>query len=687
MHSYFCARPAHLAIQAVADRRVLWLPILAALLAAAAAHAGPALTVDASANRRAISDDIYGMNGVDEALANDLRLPVRRWGGNSTTRYNWRTDMSNHASDWYFQNIPEGNSASLPNGSSVDLFVEQDRRTGTRSLLTMPLIGWTPKASSPRQHPYDCGFKVSQYGAQQSTDAQWDPDCGNGVRPNGSNVTGNQPTDTSEPITPQFVTDWIAHLKGRYGAAAAGGVAYYNLDNEPMLWNSTHRDVHPAGTTYNELRDKTYAYAAAIKAADPGSRTLGPVLWGWCAYLYSGADGCQPGSDFASHDNTYFVPWYLQQMQLYEQQNGLRLVDYLDLHYYPQAAGISQGVAGNAAQQALRLRTTRSLWDPAYLDESWISDTEDGGVAVRLIPRMRAWVDANYPGTRLAMSEYNFGALDHINGALAQADVLGIFGREGMDLATLWNTPGSAQPGAFAFRMFRNYDGSGKRFGDTSVRAVSADQGVLSVYAAERTSDGALTILVINKSSSDQSSNLSLAGFAPAASAAVFRYSSGNLNAIVSGSALPVNANAISTTYPASSISLLVVPRSGVTANCALDINGDQQLTGGTDGVLLLRYLLGIRGVALTQGLALTGTRTTPAAIEGFIGNAFAFDVFGRAAAATPPATVDALVLVRVLNGVPNAALLNGISVPAGAQYTTGSTVRGNVNGKCSTQF
>ncbi len=104
---------------------------------------------------------------------------MRRWGGNSTSRYNWQADVHNTGSDWYFENIPEDNPnpALLPNGSAADLFVEQDRRTGTRSLLTVPLIGWTPKRRLADQ-PYDCGFKVSKYGAQQSTDP-WDTDCGN----------------------------------------------------------------------------------------------------------------------------------------------------------------------------------------------------------------------------------------------------------------------------------------------------------------------------------------------------------------------------------------------------------------------------------------------------------------------------------------------------------------------------
>src|SRR5258706_16365117 len=66
---------------------------------------GPALSVNATAQRHAISPYIYGMNYASEALAQALHLPVRRWGGNATTRYNYQYDISNHASDWYFENI------------------------------------------------------------------------------------------------------------------------------------------------------------------------------------------------------------------------------------------------------------------------------------------------------------------------------------------------------------------------------------------------------------------------------------------------------------------------------------------------------------------------------------------------------------------------------------------------------
>lgn len=518
---------------------------------------GPSLNVNVNASRHAISPYIYGMSFTDENLAAELRLPLRRWGGNSTTRYNWENDTSNRASDWFFENIPNSNDPTkLPNGSDADRFVAQNQRTGTQTLLTVPLIGWTPKSRTA-----SCGYSVSKYGAQQEVDP-WNTDCGNGVRTNGTEITNNKPQDTSIEITTDFVEEWMAHLSNRFGTAAAGGVKFYNLDNEPMLWNSTHRDVHPAPTSYDEMKQRTVEYAAAIKAADPAAKTCGPVVWGWTAYFWSALDAEEGGDwwshpkDRLAHGNVPFLEWYLRQMRNYQQQNGKRILDYLDVHFYPQGDGVFSESAGDGDVQALRLRSTRALWDRSYTDESWI------GEPVYLVPRMKQWVADNYPGTRTCVSEYSWGGLCHMNGALAQADVLGIFGREGLDMAALWGPPTSGQPGAFAFRMYLNYNGAGGKFGNMSVRAVSGNQARLAVYAAERTADGKLTLMIINKTNRALTSKVNLSGFVPSGSAKVYRYGMNNLAKIVPQPDQTVGTGGFSSTFAANSITLVVIPGS-----------------------------------------------------------------------------------------------------------------------------
>lgn len=536
---------------------------------ASVAPASLALAVNAGAGRKPISPYIYGLNFAKEAFANEIDLPVRRWGGNHTTRYNWQGNFLNHGSDWFFHN----NVSYDPytgNTETADQWVQQNKATGAESLITVPIIGYVAKDGDLNT----CGFKVSTYGAQDAVDsADGYPNCGNGLA-GGAPITGN-PLDTSLAVTPAFVGDWVNHLKTTHGTANSGGVKFYALDNEPELWSDTHRDAHPSVQTYDELLTRSLAYGVALKAADAGAQVFGYASFGWTGFWYSRYDtetGAQNGytyfPDYATHGNQYQVEWYLRQMRNYEQTNGARLLDYLDLHFYPQN-GVDLSTAGDAAKQALRLRSVRALWDPTYRDESWIGgdDQPVDWRYVRLIPRMRDWVNADYPGTRLAITEYNWGGLEAINGALAQADILGVFGREGLDFATLWNYPEATLgydhfetlPGAYAFRIYRNYDGSGGKFGEVSVSASSADQGQLAIYAAQRFDDGALTLVVINKTAGALTGDVSLAGFTPAAAAEVYRYSDANLNAIVREADQPVGAGGFSASFPANSITLVVI--------------------------------------------------------------------------------------------------------------------------------
>jgi hypothetical protein len=441
------------------------------------------VTVNASVAGSAISSLIYGMNFPDAAVARAARITVERFGGNSTSRYNYVDKIYNTGSDWFFENIPAGP------GMDLDAFVARARSSGRAAVVTLPMTGWVAKDSS-REHPYACGFPVSELGGQDATD-QWDRNCGNGLR--GKEPIPTAPERTSIPVGPQWVGAEVAYLRPAAGTAAARLERIYQLDNEPTLWNSTHRDVHPLPLTYDELGSTSLATAAAVKAVDPAAAVLGPGDWGWCAWYFSAKDGCQSGADAAAHGDVPLGQWYLRQFKRYSDANGgIRLLDYFDEHVYPQT-GVGLRDAGDAATQALRLRSTRMLWDPTYVDESWI------GRPVAFLPMMRSWIAAEYPGTKLAVTEYNFGGLESLNGALTQAEVLGIFGREGVHLAALWGPPSIGQPGVQAFRLFTDYDGKGSRFGDRSLPATSTSVTGVSVFASRRTSDGAIIVLLLDK--------------------------------------------------------------------------------------------------------------------------------------------------------------------------------------------
>jgi uncharacterized protein (TIGR03437 family) len=567
--------------------------ILLLALTANSQTPGPLLSIDANANRHPISPDIYGIsfywtvnNDADRAAAVDIRPTVRRWGGNSTSTYHWQFDVQNIDSDWFYEVLPDTtvNAVKLPEGSTFNAFADQVRTTGGKIMGTVPILGWLPKARAEM-----CSFNLAKYPNQCKVDpyAQYHPvTCGNGITytsacgdpsvvdgkgPSNPTFIKNDPTDAYAPSDESFQADWIRYLVSRYGKANQGGVSIWSLDNEPIWWDNTHRDIHPNPYTYDEVLGLNMKYAQAIKSADPTALVSGPVGDNWASLWLSKKDivaGQARGNywsnpiDRNAHGGVAFLPWYLQQMKNYEQQTGTRLLDYLDLHAYIEPSGVHTST-DNDTVRALRLASTREFWDPAYMvsNDYWIKDVENGGgpVAPRLIPRLREMVAQNYPGTKIAITEYNWTALDTISGGLAQAELLGIFGREGLDLANLWGPPKPTDPGAFAFKMFRNYDGAGNAFGETGIQAGSDDQGKLSVFAALRT-DLNLTALVINKTNGDLSSTLNLANYAPGSTAKVWRYSGARLDSIVAQPDVPVSGASLATVFPAYSMTLLVIP-------------------------------------------------------------------------------------------------------------------------------
>ncbi|NJM08283.1 hypothetical protein HC891_22040 [Candidatus Gracilibacteria bacterium] len=284
------------------------------------------------------------------------------------------------------------------------------------------------------------------------------------------------------------------------------------MDNEPELWGFTHYDVYPDCTTYSTILEKHLEYASMVRAVMPETEITGPVTCCWY-YYWNSAAGVP---DKLRHGNQDFLPWFLSEVRKHDQQNDVRTLDVLDIHYYPADLYNDDADEQTAAH---RLRATRSLWDRSYRDESWIDEP------IYLIPRMKELIDANYPGLKLGVSEWNFGAEETINGALAIADVLGIFGREDLYMASYWTYPPLNSPGHFAFKMYTNYDGNGGRFGETAVYAQSSDESSVTVYAAQDSSGTQTHLMLINKDPQRALSvGLDLVGIAPE-TATMFRYS------------------------------------------------------------------------------------------------------------------------------------------------------------------
>jgi hypothetical protein len=307
----------------------------------------------------------------------------------------------------------------------------------------------------------------------------------------------------------------------------------------------------------DEIRNKMLDYAGKIKAVDPSALVAGPEEWGWSGYFYSGYDQQYGGAhgwsvlpDRNNHGGADYLAWLLDQLRQNNATTGTRLLDVFTVHYYPQSGEFSDDVS--SAMQLRRNRSTRSLWDTTYVDESWINDR------VQLVPRLRSLVNTNYPGTSIGITEYNWGAESHINGATAQADIFGIFGREGLDMAARWTTPAASTPTYKAMKMYRNYDGNKSTFGETSVAATLSNPDTVSAFAAQRSTDGALTVMVINKYlSSNTPATINLANFTHGGVAEVWQLTAANT--ITRLANVAIGGGSFGVTLPPQSITLLVV--------------------------------------------------------------------------------------------------------------------------------
>lgn len=483
------------------------------------------VSIRADMPTHAISPYIYGVAFAPSGdYLRNAGLRSNRWGGNNSSRYNWSMGAANLDFDWYFENVDwDGADGS----GSAPAFVARNAAVGAATVLSVPALPWVAKDKT--SHSYS----IAKYGPQQGSDP-YRPDAGNGLSTGGGHVT-NHPADSSvpsrayartgDPTNTVYQDAWLRQLRARFGSMAPMMLPFLAIDNEPELWGETHRDVHPALVTYDELYATFTNYASMVRTEFPGARILGPVNSGWWFYWNSQAGF----DDKAAHGNLDLLPWFLQKLRSNDLATGQSLLDVLDIHFYPTDV-FNNDISD--ATRAKRLRSTRAFWDPSYVDEGWIGAdhwatySQPNSNAVMLLPRFKALIASNYPGLKLGLTEWNMGAEGDLSGGLAVADALGIFAAQDLYLANYWSTPPSNSPVYAAFTLYGNYNQQGRGFERLSVPCLSSNIALLGASASRSDASDRLTVVLVNKSpSNDARVALQLAGFSPASSTSVHRFS------------------------------------------------------------------------------------------------------------------------------------------------------------------
>ncbi|HWA87145.1 MAG TPA: glycoside hydrolase family 44 protein [Opitutus sp.] len=486
--------------------------------AAASLHADVAISVDPAADRAPISPFIYGSN----AILPGVSVTLLRQGGNRMTGYNWENNASNAGSDYLQQSDDyltwifgiTGAPANVP-GLVVTHFQDDALAAGTAyTIATLPMAGYV---AADKSGPVSA--------TQAAPSSRW------------VSVENTKPTALS--LTPDttdgkvYTDELLNFLVHRYGPASSPtGIKGYDLDNEPDLWSNTHPRLHPAQPTCVEFLARSIDMAKTVKRMDPSAETLGFVSYGFEGYL-SFQDASDWSSERTKGNYHWFVDYYLDRMKQASAAAGERLLDVLDLHNYSEAIGGGHRINDssytdytNLDWNKARLQAPRTYWDPTYRENSWIAQYNSSFLP--LLPTIQQSIATFYPGTKLALTEYNFGGEDHISGGIAEADTLGIFGKYGVYLAALWPLSDTHTYAAAAFRLYLDYDGAGGRFGDTSVHATNSDAATASVYAAAENGDPTrLHLIVLNKSyDAPTTFNLSVGGGIAFKRARVFAFDS-----------------------------------------------------------------------------------------------------------------------------------------------------------------
>jgi fibronectin type 3 domain-containing protein len=465
----------------------------------AAPTANVTITVN-PATAHTISPYIYGINFYSGITGAPPQLTFDRDGGNRWTAYNWETNASNAGSDYLYENDDYLSSSTVP-AEAVRSFIAGDQSNNLASLVTFQLQGLVAGDEdgpvSVADPPDLTRFKtvIDQKSSMSSAP-----------------FTLNPPTTDAYVYMDEFA--WALDQKfsgmGIFGTSPTHPT-FVSLDNEPELWNSTHLEVQgPNEVTSDAYISKTIALTEALKDQFPDMKIFGPVHYG-----FQGIYNWQGELSSTPNGTNWFPDKYLTAISAASATYGKPLVDVYDFHWYVEEYDASGTRATDLnetsltdAQVQLIVQSPRALWDPTFTDSTnsnpWIYE-ELGNTPINILGRLQSKINSEFPGMRISITEYENGGWNHIAGTIAEADDLGIFGAQNLFAASFWPPNGTYAYAIGGFRAFRDFDGNGSNFGDTSLAASSSNVTNVVVYAStDSTTPGRTVFVAINRSTSSQ---------------------------------------------------------------------------------------------------------------------------------------------------------------------------------------
>jgi hypothetical protein len=540
--------------------------IASALLTVGVATPNVTIVVNPS-QTKPISPYIYGIDGTDNAsIPNIPNVTIFRMGGNRWTAYNWTTNASNAGSDYLYESDNFLSASTVP-GFAVYPTINANIAAGQATLFTVPMQGLVsadeagpvPTTNAPdlaRFQPI-----VDQKSTVSSAAFTTTPPIV---------VVGGE--DTGNVYSDEFVwaMNQLSTTKAIFTSTTATP-AFVDLDNEPEIWNSTHLEVQgPTLVTPDAYIAKTLTMTEALKTQFPNMIIFGPSHYGFLG-IYNWQAGI---TDTTPTGENWFPDMYFQALATASATFGKPLVDVYDFHWYPEDYDASNtrvtsmtAATLSDADMQLIVQAPRNLWDTTFTDPDnsnpWPNSVL-GGAPIEMLPRLQAKINAEFPSIKLSISEYETGGFNNIAGTVAQADQLGVYASNGVFASMFWPPSGTFDYELAGFRAYRNFDGAGSNFGDTSVAAVSSNPGSVMAYVStDSTTPGRVVIVAINRANTTQVaalSGLSLSGTAQLYQMTATTAAGQSPVKPVSIGTMAVSGSTLTLTLPAYSVTTIDVP-------------------------------------------------------------------------------------------------------------------------------
>lgn len=428
------------------------------------------ITIDVEKGQKKISPALYGRNNClsinsweetteqDKELYRDagVRL-MRENGGNNGSKYNWKNRLSSHP-NWY-------NNVYNNDWDTQAVMIEKEF-DNVQGMFAFPLIDWVAKTNA---NNFDEGTHDPSHSKKEQNL------CGEG--------------DISRYLTPWGVDSSAEILEHWFGDNGLGlskeNFIYWNLDNEPEMWDGTHDDVFTEKVHPDTVIEKYLAMAKAVKAIDPGIKLCGPAFtneWQWWAWGREELNG------------TPWIEYFIKRFGEESKKTGIQLIDIIDYHYY--------GDYENSAEGKTEFLQFHRIWYDetyAYPNANGVK-TSEGGWNKSLnkeyvLKRTEAWIDQYFPEDNtvtLGVSETGMhGSVPNPNYvALWYASQLGTFADHGTELFSPWFWYEGMWE---VMHLFSNY-----HF-DTRVLSSSSNDSLVSAYSALNTTKDSLSIMLLNR--------------------------------------------------------------------------------------------------------------------------------------------------------------------------------------------